>query len=112
MTSRELYGFLKAILRQDQFEFDDDSQKIGVRLPVTAESIKNFDGIIRGLFGNGHDITPQGILDQYKFNSEYIATDNDTIKLDKYKQLYADIGEICDKQEFRDKVVEIIESYN
>jgi len=109
MTSRELYKMLRPVLDRAQFEFDDDRLNITVKIPIRPEDVAGFDDAMWRLLDDGHAIrpkTPTGYRPR-KIRTELIKYDGDTIKTDKYDQLYVDGDEVLDKESVQEKIREI-----
>jgi hypothetical protein len=109
MTSKELFGMLRPILSRSQFEFDDKTFKITVSLPLKKGDIVGLEDVIMDLISDGHAIEQATPISKKikKIRTELLKYDNDTIKTDRYDQLYVDGAEVLDKESAQAQIRQI-----
>ena len=67
----ELYEVLKTILDPDIFSFDDDLEKIGVKVPIRSENVKNLSDFVKSMLKNTCRPTPVGPIDRTVGNGTF-----------------------------------------
>lgn len=85
----ELYNLLTVILDKD-FTKDDVHKKIGIQHKLSTDDIEGLECAVAGYFGENLKHI-EHVTSDYKFKSEYINIDEETLKRDQYGKIYVDI---------------------
>jgi hypothetical protein len=112
INRKEFYEAATSVFDYNTFTYNDDEQKISIKVPLKWEQIVDLKKIVLSLLGNPH--TPERDWEQdpahwgYKFDAHFLEIDEDTIKVDDTGRLYVDISTLSNLQEVKDKVLETI----
>jgi hypothetical protein len=110
MTKKDFYEMLTTITDIKQFVYNDDKQKVSIKIPLSWEQIEDFKKIILSLLGNPHVAEHKWEDDpihaNYKFDSHYIEIDENTLKIDKYGRLYADVNALISNENIVNSLAE------
>ena len=104
LTKQEIFNWLKVILK-DGFYKNTDDLTISVNKKLTDEDLDSITCSFVNLLGNSEIPHPQNqtdkkvLMSQFKVNSRFIDIDNNSLILNKYGQIQANIDAIVDNDE-------------
>ena len=104
LTKQEIFNWLKVILK-DGFYKNQDDLTISVNKKLTDEDLDSITCSFVNLLGNSEIPHPQNqtdkkvLMSQFKVNSRFIDIDNNSLILNKYGQIQANIDAIVDNDE-------------
>jgi len=104
LTKQEIFNWLKVILK-DGFYKNPDDLTISVNKKLTDEDLDSITCSFVNLLGNSEIPHPQNqtdkkvLMSQFKVNSRFIDIDNNSLILNKYGQIQANIDAIVDNDE-------------
>jgi hypothetical protein len=110
ISKKEFYEAATSVLDINTFTFNDDENKVTIKVPIKWEQIINLKKLVLSILGNPH--TPERDWEQdpahwgYKFDAHFFDIDEDTIKIDSTGRLYVDITTLSNLKEIEEKVVE------
>lgn len=104
LTKKEFFDWLNVILK-DGFKIDDEKMTVSVKKQLTEKEMDSIVCSFYNLMGSKslpHPKTHEdfkALCQEFKMNANFIPVDGETIKVNKYGQIYADIDRLTNNGE-------------